>query len=587
MNRRATGISSSNKEPISKNEDVVGDHFNYNVHEAPPLRGDYLSSSSKTYPTSKFKLYWRRWLMLLYISLLNFLSDWTCYSVAPIAVLTNEAYGTIYPTVLVVIFFCSNAIATASEPYILSRLGLRRTIVLGSALLTMGNGLKSGIPGITLNIEAGDGFEWTIYGGFFLVGLSQPLYQCTPALLSASWFPEKERTLATGIALNSNQLGIGFAFVVGTVMVQDKDDIPKYFQFLTILSFIVFAGTISQFEDAPPTPPSDTAKVMKGSINIGKFVANHCAGKRALDDVASISSASNVLDSSTASAVTVTLSDSMTSDYDTIENTPYSVALEPIPILTSPNNLQIQIRDDQIFLSAKACLSRPGFVHALVAFALSGIEINTLSTYMDYLIDGPKRNVGIIGGCFQFVIMISSLGVGKFTDSTRAYYAVTTLLLVWGGFALAKCALSLLYGDGGYFSINWYWLPVAALIGPLQPVATELGVDVAYPLSENTVLVILQLFSNLLSALFIPLFGFFRAYGNNDDDFGNRPEFLVPLYIMILMHACVTVFFATFNGKYLRLAHERGKKEETLEHSVPTETQYLLPGKPPDRKSVV
>ena len=54
--------------------------------------------------------------------------------------------------------------------------------------------------------------------------------------------------------------------------------------------------------------------------------------------------------------------------------------------------------------------------------------------------------------------------------------------------------------------LRWSLVVVAALVGPLQPVSTELGVDVVYPLSENTVLVIQQLFSNLLSALFIPIF---------------------------------------------------------------------------------
>ena len=165
------------------------------------------------------------------------------------------------------------------------------------------------------------------------------------------------------------------------------------------------------------------------------------------------------------------------------------------------------------------------------------------------------------------VLMISSLMVGKYTDHTRSYYSITILLLVLGGFVLAKCALCLNDEDGN-LRINWYWLLVAALVGPLQPVATELGVDVAFPLSENTILVILQLFSNLSSAIFIPVFGSFRGYGNiyGDDDNGNntinRPEYFVPLYMLIVLHSLATVFFATFNGKYSRLAHEKQKERD-------------------------
>jgi MFS family permease len=191
------------------------------------------------------------------MSSLNLLSDWTCYSVAPIALLTEEAFGNINAEQLVVIFLSANGLASACEPMILARLGLRRTVLFGALLLMVGSIVKSGgmPPIIQANLEKGKG-EWRVYLGFFLVGLSQPLYQCTPALLSASWFPEVERTMATGVALNANQLGIGFAFIFGTLLVADSDDIPAYFSLLSIISTLLFLGTLIQFADAPPTPPS-------------------------------------------------------------------------------------------------------------------------------------------------------------------------------------------------------------------------------------------------------------------------------------------------------------------------------------------
>jgi len=91
-----------------------------------------------------YKVYWQRWLMLMYMSVLNLLSDWTCYSVAPISMLTEEAFGNIDPERLVVVFLGANAIASISEPVILSRLGLRRTILFGALLLMIGSIIKSG-----------------------------------------------------------------------------------------------------------------------------------------------------------------------------------------------------------------------------------------------------------------------------------------------------------------------------------------------------------------------------------------------------------------------------------------------------------
>ena len=243
------------------------------------------------------------------------------------------------------------------------------------------------------------------------------------------------------------------------------------------------------------------------------------------------------------------------------------------PTLTiKPHQLDIDIRDDQIILSTKACLARPGFIHSLVAFTVSGIVINTLSTFMDYLVrlNGAGREyTGIVGGSFQFVIMISSLIIGKVCDKTRAYYSITIGMLVLGAFGLAECGVSLDANRGN--SLRWALVVVAVLVGPLQPVSTELGVDVVYPLSENTVLVIQQLFSNLLSAAFIPCFKAMKDFGSVSAVEGQaeRPQYTFSFYLLIVLHAAATVFFATFNGRYIRFEHELAREavEEKRRHA--------------------
>mmetsp|Transcript_1553 Transcript_1553/g.2122 ORF Transcript_1553/g.2122 Transcript_1553/m.2122 type:complete len:1142 (-) Transcript_1553:56-3481(-) len=708
---------------------------------------------SQVKKTGDFKVYWARWIMLMYMSLLNLLSDWTCYSVAPIATLTQEAFGSIDPEQLVTIFLAANAVASACEPIILSRLGLRKTVVFGALLLMTGSIVKSG--GIPLilesNLEKGQG-EWRVYLGFFLVGLSQPLYQCTPALLSASWFPERERTMATGVALNSNQLGIGFAFIFGTVLVSTSDDIVPYFGLLSLISTIAFFGSLIQFDDAPPTPPSDTARVIRGTMEwnlpdtatniwqsvrqFGKSSSSKVEEGKTSDETLTRNAKSTPSPSSTVASTRrrAGASRSHTLHDDSpfrapqapstappmLRNGPRNTLLDPSAMMPGPVNLDghedrdpfddieyvenqsippvsgyhgappyisyamgtsqpyplpppstdqreqiqhqqywaqqqlqpqqsyqhhsshvygfpqqegsphfqpnapyymsqpyppqylpqypthypfyhqpqglqaypptyieryaeptltitdhhldINIRDDQVLLSIRACFSRPGFVHALVTFTVSGIVINTLSTFMDYLVrlNGAGREyVGIVGGSFQFVIMISSLIIGKQTDNSRAYYSVTIAMLVFGAFALAECGVSLDADRGG--DLRWALIVVAALVGPLQPVSTELGVEVAYPLSENTVLVIQQLFSNLLSALFIPFFKALRDVGTeryDSSELYERPQYTFSFYLLIVLHAAVTVFFATFNGRYLRYEHELAKKnKEELEHS--------------------
>lgn len=794
--------------------------------------GDGLRDEENDYSDSQtYKVYWQRWLMLFYMSVLNLVSDWTCYSVAPIANLTTESFGDVNPEHLVTVFLAANAIATAFEPVLLARLGLRKMIVFGAFLLMSGSVIKSGgIPGITgTGLADSSNASWRIYTGFLLVGLSQPLYQCTPTLLSCAWFPEKERTLATGIALNSNQLGVGFAFVFGTMLVLSTEDIPKYFGLLSSISTLTFLGCFLQFKDAPPTPPSNTARVIRGTLEVkipyidnmrqslpslrsmhisnstkshrptlsaesgesrntgssantsgtehrldlsnrprtrsyernndspnsafknhgkpsritkrsssGREVKNRRSSRSRVSstdkeirhshsahghlthkDINKQPSPSSGLESTKVNKSRKdTLNDfvltygslapspmmngrttqmrrregdrhfvspphvyngpfyayshmpmpgytpqgrhssgEQTSDFSLgyLPDTPfatlqypspqthdgYSSVYQPSPFypqnytqqfqpyvaqsyrqhqhyppiyppeyyqyqqnfipahppITYPpqvlqycyaptiassrlpaasviddgaepvlsqagGSLDIEIRDDQILRSIKACFSRKGFVHTVVAFAVSGIVLNTLNTYMDYLLrlDGSGRQtVGVVGGCFQLIVMISSIFIAKVTDKTRAYYAVIIGLLLLGAFALAECNISLYGGREG--SLKWSLLCAAVLIGPLQPISTELAVDVSYPLCANTVLVIQQLVSNLFSALFIPLFLNLRDYGTNIEG-RERPQYTFSFYLLIVIHGVATVFFATFNGKYMRLAHEQKKKSQ-------------------------
>jgi heme/copper-type cytochrome/quinol oxidase subunit 2 len=117
-------------------------------------------------------------------------------------------------------------------------------------------------------------------------------------------------------------------------------------------------------------------------------------------------------------------------------------------------------------------------------------------------------------------------------------------------------------------------LVVGVLAGPLQPISTELGVEVVYPLSENTVLVIQQLFSNLLSALFIPLFKALKDVGTAKEEANTKfeaPMYTFSFYMLIIIHALSTLYFSTFNGKYLRHEAELAKKAKMEKE----ENEYL------------
>merc|ERR1711966_560699 len=80
--------------------------------------------------------------------------------------------------------------------------------------------------------------------------------QCTPPMLSATWFAADERATATWAALNFNQIGIAVAFLVGGGMAKNEVGIHEYFGLITLLCAGVTLGTLLQFQNKPLTPPS-------------------------------------------------------------------------------------------------------------------------------------------------------------------------------------------------------------------------------------------------------------------------------------------------------------------------------------------
>merc|ERR1719247_3837381 len=99
----------------------------------------------------------------------------------------------------------------------------------------------------------------SVLAGTVLVGAAQPFFQCTPPILSATWFASDERALATATAINFNQVGIATAFLVGGKMATGADGLHSYFQVITGASVLLAAGSLAQFQERPPTPPTSSA----------------------------------------------------------------------------------------------------------------------------------------------------------------------------------------------------------------------------------------------------------------------------------------------------------------------------------------
>lgn len=254
------------------------------------------------------QVYAQRWTQLLYLSLLALLSDWICFSVAASPDGFEHAYPGASAANLIDLFLFTNVASCFFVTDAVARFGLERSIKGAAGLMTLGCLLRSGVPDLTWLDKfgvgpgvahaadaVGDGAGALVHAlsqevnqvlpgavtdlvddstlteasrlaglepysflvlGTVLVGFAQPYFQCTPPLLSATWFAADERATATATALNFNQIGIAVAFLVGGHMAKNEVGIHDYFGLITLLCAGVTLGTLLQFENAPRTPPS-------------------------------------------------------------------------------------------------------------------------------------------------------------------------------------------------------------------------------------------------------------------------------------------------------------------------------------------
>jgi len=196
-------------------------------------------------------LYNQRWVQLAILALLALLSDWVCFSVAAVPEPWQKVFGE-DPANLIDLFLFTNVFFCFVEPYCIKAFGLRIPIIGAGLLMAVGCILRSGVPLVGEALP-----EYVpVVAGTMMVAAAQPFFQCTPPLLSATWFAPNERALATAVAINFNQVGIATAFLIGGEMARTVEGLKPYFDVMTVSAVVVAVGAVFLFQERPPTPPS-------------------------------------------------------------------------------------------------------------------------------------------------------------------------------------------------------------------------------------------------------------------------------------------------------------------------------------------
>ena len=89
-----------------------------------------------------------------------------------------------------------------------------------------------------------------------VIAIGQPFILNAVIKLSANWFPEDERTIATGLAMLAQFLGIAITMLLTPELVVGNDLMVMLiiYGILSLISGILFVVFV---KDKPPTPPTD------------------------------------------------------------------------------------------------------------------------------------------------------------------------------------------------------------------------------------------------------------------------------------------------------------------------------------------
>jgi len=200
----------------------------------------------------KLQVYGYRWI-LLFIFMLGNLSLqilWISYATVTLDAAIYYSVGEFEILFLSTIFMITYIPVSFIATWFINKYGFR-----------MGVGLGAIINGVFGFLRALAGPNYLLVLLFqIMISLSQPFFLNSVSLLSANWFPESERTKATGLSIISQLLGIALGMVLTPILV-------VFYSFEAMLLIYGLYGLIIGIvfvilaRDKPPTPPS--IKVLK------------------------------------------------------------------------------------------------------------------------------------------------------------------------------------------------------------------------------------------------------------------------------------------------------------------------------------
>ena len=214
-------------------------------------------------------VYWQRWWIVFVWAIFGIVGAFAWDMYAPISGPLTKLYG--WDDDLINWLNNSNNLAVVvAAPlwaWVADTRGMRPAALIGSVLFlcAMLLNLVPLVPGFPLH------WSWLpVLGSEILNGITSPLQMFAPPLISAAWFPERERTTATALMFESNILGWMLCFIVPPALVRDGASEEEQRRGVAYLWLSCAAGgllfllcVLIYFPSRPPTPPSVSARQVR------------------------------------------------------------------------------------------------------------------------------------------------------------------------------------------------------------------------------------------------------------------------------------------------------------------------------------
>ena len=228
------------------------------------------SSSPPPGGDGHFRLYKRRWYVLLVYSLSSFVQGYLYNNYGPIFASMQAAFdwneGTLSVAVFSVLIF--GAVLQVPSIALLERFGLKTTCVLMSGLLVLSTAIRC-VP------VTGQLLTTLVVIGCMLTSLGGTATFLLPPYISARWFGPTERRCVTAVSLGANSMGTALSFVVGPIFFDMPEhstvhDIREryydycYWQFG--ITCVVLIVTVVTFPREAKLPPSASATVVRANL---------------------------------------------------------------------------------------------------------------------------------------------------------------------------------------------------------------------------------------------------------------------------------------------------------------------------------